>query len=116
MLLVSIAPELAFGKFGVGLDLNLRISSEDQKVRPGDFDGGRFVRHVRWGHKGDDVYARWYFGLFKTWSGSIMYQYKNSPSYDDRRLGSEFDLILKIGFETVYGDFARAGLSVFVVT
>jgi hypothetical protein len=110
--LVSIAPELAFGKFGIGLDLNLRISSEDQKVRPGDFDGGRFVRYVRWGHKGDDIYAR--VGVLdysKLGHGSIMYQYKNSPSYDDRRLGSEFDLNFeKFGFETVYGDFARAGV------
>jgi len=36
--LVSLAPEIAFGKFGIGLDLNLHISSKDQKIRKEDFD------------------------------------------------------------------------------
>ena len=41
----------------------------------------------------------------------IMYFYNNSPSYDDRRLGTEFDLNFgKYGLETVYGDFARLGV------
>jgi hypothetical protein len=40
-----------------------------------------------------------------------MYLYNNSPSYDDRRLGTEFDLSFgKYGFETEYSDFAREGV------
>ena len=40
-----------------------------------------------------------------------MYLYNNSPSYDNRRVGLEFDMNFGTnGFETVYGDFARAGV------
>ena len=114
--LISFAPELAFGKFGVGLDLNLHISSTDHKIRKEDFDQTydyvRLIRYLRWGHKGDDVYAR--FGVLdyaQLGHGSIMYLYNNSPSYDDRRLGTEFDLSFgKYGLETVYSDFAREGV------
>ncbi len=31
--LVNVAPEIAFGKFGAGLDLNLYVSSKDQSIR-----------------------------------------------------------------------------------
>jgi hypothetical protein len=114
--LISFTPELAFGKFGVGLDLNFRISSETQKLRSEDFKDGysylRIIRYLRYGHKGENVYAR--LGVLdyaKLGHGSIMYYYNNSPAYDDRRLGSEFDLTFgNFGFETVYSDFARAGV------
>ncbi|HLP16341.1 MAG TPA: hypothetical protein VK470_08800 [Bacteroidota bacterium] len=114
--LISFTPELAFGNFGVGLDVNFRISSKDQKLRPQDFDEGydylRLIRYLRYGHKGEDIYAR--VGVLdyaKLGHGSIMYLYNNSPVYDERRLGSEVDLNFgNFGFETVYSDFARAGV------
>lgn len=112
----NIAPELAFGKFGVGLDLIINISSKDHQIRKQDFDETydyiRIIRYLRWGHKGDDVYAR--LGILdyaRLGHGFIMYLYNNSPSYDDRRLGTEFDLSFgKYGLETVYSDFAREGV------
>ena len=115
--LINFAPDLAFGKFGFGLDVNLLISSSDQKIRRAGFDSTaydyvRMIRYVRWGHKGDDVYAR--LGVLdysQLGHGFIMYLYNNSPSYDDRRLGTEFDLNFgKYGLETVYSDFARLGV------
>jgi hypothetical protein len=114
--LISFTPELAFGKFGVGLDLNFRISSKDQMLRPQDFnepyDYLRLIRYVRYGHKGEDFYAR--LGVIDNATlghGSIMYFYNNSPVYDERRLGSEVDLNFgNVGFETVYSDFARTGI------
>ncbi len=114
--MISFTPELAFGKFGVGLDLNFRISSRDQKLRSVDFDEGydylRLIRYLRYGHKGEDVYAR--LGVLdyaKLGHGSIMYYYNNSPVYDERRLGSEVDLNFgNFGFETVYSDFAYKGV------
>lgn len=113
---LNIAPELAFGKFGVGLDITLNISSETRQIRKEDFDETydyiRIIRYLRWGHKGDDVYAR--LGVLdyaRLGHGFIMYLYNNSPSYDDRRLGTEFDFSFgKYGFETVYSDFAREGV------
>jgi hypothetical protein len=114
--LISFTPELAFGKFGVGLDLNFRISSKDQMLRPQDFnepyDYLRLIRYVRYGHKGEDFYAR--LGVIDNATlghGSIMYFYNNSPVYDERRLGSEVDLNFgNVGIETIYSDFARAGI------
>jgi hypothetical protein len=114
--MISFTPELAFGKFGVGLDLNFRISSETQQIRSQDFNEAydylRIIRYLRYGHKGEDVYAR--LGIIdygRLGHGSIMYYYNNSPVYDERRLGSEFDLNFgHFGFETVYSDFARAGI------
>lgn len=113
---LNIAPELAFGKFGVGLDLTLNISSTSRQIRKEDFDETydyiRIIRYLRWGHKGDDIYAR--LGILdyaRLGHGFIMYLYNNSPSYDERRLGTEFDLSFgKYGFETVYSDFAREGV------
>lgn len=112
----NIAPELSFGKFGIGLDLMINISSRDQKIRSQDFDETydyiRIIRYLRWGHKGDDLYAR--LGILdyaRLGHGFIMYLYNNSPSYDERRLGTEIDLSFgKYGFETVYSDFAREGV------
>jgi len=115
--LINFAPDLAFGNFGLGLNLNLLIGSSDHKIRKAGFDSTaydyvRMIRYLRWGHKGDDVYAR--VGVLdysQLGHGFIMYLYNNSPSYDARRLGSEFDLSFgKYGLETVYSDFGRLGV------
>jgi hypothetical protein len=114
--LVSLAPEIAFGKFGIGLDLNLHISSKDQKIRTEDFDETydylRIIRYLRYGSKGDEFYIR--LGALdysRLGHGFILYNYKNSPSFDNRKIGAEFDLDFgKWGLETVYGDFAGASV------
>lgn len=114
--LINIAPELAFGKFGVGLDLNLHISSKDQKIRKQDFDETydyiRIIRYLRYGSKGDETYVR--LGALdysRLGHGFILYNYKNSPSWDDRKVGAELDLDFgKWGLETVYGNFADASV------
>lgn len=114
--LVNLAPEVAFGKFGVGLDLNLHISSKDQKIRKEDFDETydylRIIRYLRYGNKGDEFYIR--LGALdyaKLGHGSILYNYKNSPSVDARKIGSEFDIDFgKWGAETVYGDLGAASV------
>ncbi|MBM4165714.1 MAG: hypothetical protein FJ218_02150 [Ignavibacteria bacterium] len=109
--LINLTPEFAFGKFGVGLDVNFRINKEG-KIRNGEFSKMRFIRYLRWGQKGDDIYAR--VGILdytRLGHGFIMYLYRNSPSYDDRRNGLEFDMNFgNYGFESVYGDFAQAGV------
>jgi hypothetical protein len=109
--LINLTPEFAFGKFGVGLDVNFRINKEG-KLRKGEFSNLRFIRYLRWGYKGEDIYAR--IGILddaRLGHGFIMYLYRNSPSYDDRRNGLEFDMNFgNYGFETMYGDFARAGV------
>ncbi|MGD1044356.1 MAG: hypothetical protein ABR936_03385 [Bacteroidota bacterium] len=113
--LVSISPEVAFGQLGIGLDLNLRFNTQG-KLRMGDYvkfeDYLRIIRYVRWAQKGDPFYVRVgqldysYLG-----HGSIIYDYRNSASYDMRRTGIELDLNFeKFGFESVYSDLVGRGL------
>lgn len=114
--LVNLAPELSFGKFGVGLDLNLHVSSKDQKIRKEDFDETydyiRIIRYLRYGSKGDEFYIR--LGALdyaRLGHGSILYNYKNSPSVDARKIGAELDFDFgKWGVETVYGDLSAASV------
>ena len=114
--LMSLAPELAFGKFGMGLDIDLRINAETNKLRKEDWDEKydylRIIRYLRWGHKGDGFYTRvGALDYARLGNGTIMYLYKNSPSVDERRLGMELDVNLgKWGVETMLGDFASAGV------
>lgn len=114
--LVSLAPEIAFGKFGIGLDLNVHVSSKDQKIRKEDFDETydyiRIIRYLRYGTKGEEIYVRvGALDYARLGHGFILYNYKNSPSFDNRKVGAEFDLDFgKWGLETVYGDFAAASV------
>jgi hypothetical protein len=113
--LINITPEVAFGQLGVGLDLNLRFNTKG-KLRAGDYskfeDYLRIIRYVRWAQKGDPFYVR--LGLLDyslLGHGSIIYNYRNSASYDMRRTGIELDLNFeKYGFESMYSDLAGRGL------
>jgi len=114
--LLNISPEIAFGKIGVGLDVNLRIGVNDGKIRKEDwnepYDFLRAIRYVRYGLKGDPFYAR--LGALdyaRLGHGTIVYYYKNNASYDDRKVGLEFDVDFgKFGFESVVGDLKRIGV------
>jgi len=109
-------PEFAFANFGVGLDLNLEFDSNG-KLRSENFnefsDYVSIIRYVRYGLKNDPLYARLGALDYATLGhGSIMYLYKNSPSFDARKIGLEFDLDFTIfGFESVYGSFGQSSVA-----
>ncbi|HEX9615145.1 MAG TPA: hypothetical protein VGA55_06545 [Bacteroidota bacterium] len=113
--LFSLAPELAFGKIGVGLDINIRVG-KNGKIRAEDFDEGydylRLIRYIRYGQKKEPIYGR--IGVLdysRIGHGFIMYNYRNSASYDMRKMGLEFDMDFeKFGFESMYSDLGAAGL------
>ncbi len=113
--LISIAPEVAFGQLGIGLDLNLRFTTEGT-LRAGDYDKFedylRIVRYVRWAQKGDPFYTRvGQLDYSLLGHGSIIYDYRNSASYDMRRTGIELDLNFeKFGLESVCSDLVNKGL------
>ncbi|MBI3585676.1 MAG: hypothetical protein HY088_00925 [Ignavibacteriales bacterium] len=113
--LFNLTPELSFGKLGIGLDLNIRVG-EDGKIRKEDFNEAydylRVLRYVRWAHKRDPLYVRaGSLDYARLGHGSIMYMYRNSPSYEQRKIGVEFDVDGgKYGFESVYSDIAGAGV------
>ena len=113
--LFHLFPELSFGKIGIGLDVNIRVG-EDGKVRSGDFKDFysylRLIRYVRYGNKNDPFYAR--LGTLdysRIGHGYIMYMYRNSASYDLRKVGVELDVdFQKFGFESMYSDVGAASL------
>jgi hypothetical protein len=113
--LINLAPEVSFGQLGVGLDLNLRFTTKG-KLRAGDYDKFedylRVIRYVRWAQKGDPFYTRvGQLDYSLLGHGSIVYNYRNSASYDMRRTGIELDLNFeKFGFESMYSDLAGKGL------
>lgn len=108
-------PELQFKNIGVGLDLKLEFGA-DGKIRSENFnefsDYLSIIRYVRYGYKHDPLYVRVGALDYATLGhGSIMYLYNNSPSYDTRKVGLEFDIdFTNFGFETVYSNFGQAGL------
>ena len=113
--LFNIMPELAFGKFGLGLDINLRMG-KNGKLRAEDWDQGydylRMIRYIRYGTKKEPLYVR--LGVLdysRLGHGSIIYNYRNSASFDLRKFGMEFDLDFeKFGFESMYSDFGAGGV------
>jgi len=115
---MQFTPEIAFANVGVGINLRLEFDSKGN-VRSENFnefsDYLSIIRYVRYGHKGDDFYGRVGALDYATLGhGSIMYLYNNSPSFDSRRIGLEFDLDLgEYGIETVWGNFAQSGVAGF---
>ncbi len=113
--LFNLAPELTFGKFGVGLNLNIRVA-EDGHIRAEDFDEAydylRIIRYIRWGSKREPLYVR--VGTLdhsRIGHGFILYMYRNAASYDQRKLGAEFDMDFeRYGFESVYSDIGGRGV------
>lgn len=114
--IMNLKPELAFGKFGVGLDINLRYNTETGHIRNEDWDEGydylRAIRYVRYSYKRnpDPVYAR--LGALdaaRLGHGFIMNYYNNSLLYDQRKVGLEFDYDYGIGgFESMTNNLGRS--------
>ncbi len=108
-------PEFAFSNFGIGLDLNLEFEASG-KLRTENFNTASdylaIIRYIRYGVKHDPVYAQ--IGAIDHYTlghGSIMFQYNNSPSFDDRKIGALLDLNFdKWGVETIYADFSQGSV------
>lgn len=112
---IRLNPELEFAEFGIGLDLKLEFNA-DGNIRTENFndfsDYMSIIRYVRYGYKNDPLYLRLGALDYATLGhGSIMYLYNNSISYDNRKVGVEFDMdFTGFGFESVYSSFGEAGI------
>jgi hypothetical protein len=107
---ITVQPELSLGKFGIGLDIDLRVNNKGQ-IRKEDWDDpkkfARVIRYIRYGHKGDrPVYARVGALYYATLGhGTIMNRYTNRLDFNDRKIGLELDLgSHALGFESVVND------------
>lgn len=114
---LTLAPELALGKFGVGFYLQLLMDNQNNfKLRKDEYKGGvgvlRAIRYVRYGHKYDPFYARaGMLVLSSLGNGFLMWNYTNASNYDQRKWGLAFDVDLgKVGFESVVNNLARLEL------
>ncbi len=113
--LFNLSPDISFGKFGIGLDVNFRID-RNGNLRNEDFnsfsDYLSLIKYVRYGQKRDPFYIR-VGGLDRAilGQGNIVYYYNNRASYDNRKIGIELDIDFgQFGFESVYGDLSGKGL------
>lgn len=110
---IRFQPELAIGKFGMGLNIPLLYNLEENKIRTEEFKDGvawlRLIDYLRWGKKKkDNVYVRVgrlngaYLGF-----GILMNNYSNSISFEKRTIGAEFDIQYKkiLGLEGIYSNF-----------
>ena len=113
---IGFRPELAFGKFGVGLNINLLYDVESGSLRAKDWDESydyfRLLRYLRYGRKLDKTYVR--FGTLdaaRLGHGFIMNYFTNEASYDSRKIGLELDLDFgQVGFESAISNLGRAEL------
>ena len=84
---IRLMPELTFGKFGLGLDIDLMIDSNGN-VRTEDWDSFEDyvnkIYYLRYGHRGDAFYGR--LGGFKSYTlghGLVMKDYSNMLRYPE---------------------------------
>ncbi len=114
-LTLSLRPELAFGKFGIGFDIPFRYNMDSGEIRDADWDESydyfRVIRYVRYGHKRDKFYSR--IGVLdasRIGHGFIMNFYNNEMiNYDARKIGLELDIDAgSYGFESSTSNLGRA--------
>lgn len=110
---LRLQPELAFGKIGFGLDIPIMFSVKDGSFRSEEFKDGigilRMIQYFRYGRKRRDpfyikvgVLRRSYLGF-----GGLLNNYTNSPSFERRKVGIEFDISTGnrfFGVEGLYSD------------
>ena len=114
--IINFRPDLAFGKFGIGLDIPLRFETETGDLRKEDWDEGydllRRIRYLRYNHKNnpDPFYTKiGELDAARLGHGFIMNYYNNSLLYDDRKIGLEFDYDFKNGgFEFMTSNIGEA--------
>ncbi|MBN1834947.1 MAG: hypothetical protein JW820_03790 [Spirochaetales bacterium] len=134
---LSLSPDLAVGKFGIGLDVTLNYTTTGDPLGPPPADGFEFyvrredwvpagdqtfldvylpkIKYVRWGFKGDPLYIK--LGSIDDGTlgnGFIMGGYDNTLFLPDLRIfGLAFDLdgalfnFPYLGLETFVGNLAR---------
>lgn len=113
----TLAPDLAFGKVGIGIYLQLLFANNNSfKLREDEYNSGakilKAIRYIRYGQKYDPYYFR--VGTIDRASlanGFLVWNYNNGSSYDQRRIGLQADIDLgKVGFESIWSSIGTSNL------
>ncbi|MCI0513988.1 hypothetical protein L0128_12305 [candidate division KSB1 bacterium] len=111
---ITIRPELAFGKIGIGLNIDLLYNVDTGHIRTQDwnesYDYFRMLRYVRYGQKQDPFYTR--IGALdrtRIGHGFLMNYYTNeTANYDQRKIGLVLDIDFgTYGFESMTSNLGR---------
>jgi hypothetical protein len=111
---ISLNPEFSFGKFGLGLRIDLLFNNQENfEFRTVGWEDAsaiaRAIRYIRYAHKGEPVYIR--LGSLmaaRLGHGFQMWYYSNEAEYDNRKFGMAFDLDLgAVGMESVTSNLAK---------
>jgi hypothetical protein len=113
--LIHVAPQLQYGPWGIGIDGDINIGT-DGHLRKEDwnttYDYVRWLNYLSYGKSHGDFYVR--LGGIEhatIGNGTIVSNYWNNSSYDDRRFGGQARLDLGfIGAEGLNSDFFHPGL------
>lgn len=118
-----LTPDISIGKLGFGLDIPLLINLSDGKIRLDEYTDGvgplRIIKYVRWGiKKRDNFYFR--IGELRDAQlgfGMQLSDYNNSISFEKRKLGAEFDIVIKkqFGLELIYSDLNLTSFNLFAI-
>ena len=117
---LSLRPELAYGKLGIGLDIYLYFN--DDGIYEGNWDFSSMsnsyktiidkIYYLRWGNKSDDLYFR--VGALPSLTlgyGILVNKYTNTIQYPDvRRIGLNFIKLFKNRYKInfIYSDFKQS--------
>ncbi|MFA8436550.1 MAG: hypothetical protein ACEPOZ_18735 [Marinifilaceae bacterium] len=116
-------PELNLGKIGFGLDIPLYFNLDNGNFYSDEFkkDAGvlRLISYFRYGRKKQDpVFFK--IGELKgerIGYGSLVNNYSNSVSFENRKVGFTYDIIVKktFGVEGLYSDFNLESFNLFAI-
>lgn len=120
---LTLNPDFAIGKVGVGLNIPILYGLDDQKIRTEIFEDGvgaaRLITYIRYGvQKKDHVYVK--VGQLDNTMvgyGSLINNYTNTTSFEKRKLGLHYDLNWRylIGIEGLYSDFDPGSANLFAI-
>lgn len=120
---MRLMPDLSFGKFGVGLNIPIMFNLDDGKFRTDEFKDGvgwaRIIDYVRYGVKKRDPFYIKVGSLTGSYIGYgiLLDNYTNAYSYDKRKMGVTFDILVKnfFGVEGLYSDFDMGSFNLLAV-
>jgi len=120
---MRLRPDFNFGKFGVGLNIPIMFSLDDGSFRTDEFKDGigwaRIIDYVRYGVKKRDPFYIKVGNLSGSYMGYgiLLDNYTNVISFDKRKVGATFDILVKnfIGIEGLYSDFDMSSFNLLAI-